>query len=118
MIKKKLMRKWIAALRSRRYKQGTGALRKKGPTARSVDRFCCLGVACNIINKDLWVTSELTSDDNYNYRFKEGLDVGMLRQSYLDKIGISRDVQSELIEMNDNRKKFYEIANYLERKYL
>ena len=34
-------REWVAALRSGKYKQGKGALSTE-------DRFCCLGVACEI----------------------------------------------------------------------
>lgn len=33
------IRKWVEALRSGKYEQGTGALRKGG-------KLCCLGVAC------------------------------------------------------------------------
>ena len=34
--------KWVAALRSGEYKQGTGQLRDTN------DNFCCLGVLCNL----------------------------------------------------------------------
>jgi hypothetical protein len=34
--------KWVAALRSGQYKQGSGRLRDKK------NRFCCLGVLCNL----------------------------------------------------------------------
>jgi len=36
---------WVAALESGEYKQGRGRLRKK-------DRFCCLGVLCDLYNKE------------------------------------------------------------------
>ena len=35
-------KKWVAALRSGEYRQGTGRLRSKD------DRFCCLGVLCDL----------------------------------------------------------------------
>jgi hypothetical protein len=41
--------KWIAALRSGKYTQTTNAL-------RADDRFCCLGVLCDISNKGKWST--------------------------------------------------------------
>jgi hypothetical protein len=37
--------KWVAALRSGEYKQGRGQL-------RSEDRFCCLGVLCDLHAKE------------------------------------------------------------------
>jgi hypothetical protein len=50
----KNMRKWIKALRSGEYKQGCGALRP------SKDKFCCLGVLCDVYRKESkqggWVT--------------------------------------------------------------
>jgi len=40
------MRTWIAALRSGQYRQGTGTLRWPDEDG---DRFCCLGVACEVL---------------------------------------------------------------------
>lgn len=37
--------KWVAALRSGEYQQGTGAL-------KSDDKYCCLGVLCDIFAKE------------------------------------------------------------------
>ena len=47
-MKKRVMTKWVAALRSGKYTQATGALRKAG------DSFCCLGVLCDIIDPTKW----------------------------------------------------------------
>lgn len=40
-------KKWVAALRSGKYKQGRGALKKDG-------KYCCLGVACEISGLNKW----------------------------------------------------------------
>jgi len=40
-MKKSIAKKWIAALRSGKYKQGTHALKFR-------DEYCCLGVLCSI----------------------------------------------------------------------
>ena len=40
-MKRSIARKWAAALASGEYKQGKGQLRKG-------DKFCCLGVLCNL----------------------------------------------------------------------
>lgn len=41
-MKKSVKKKWVAALRSGKYKQGTGTLRTQE------DEFCCLGVLCEV----------------------------------------------------------------------
>ena len=43
--------KWVAALRSGEYKQGTCFLRKDYPDRYAPD-FCCLGVLCDIAAKE------------------------------------------------------------------
>lgn len=45
MANKENIRKWVAALRSGEYEQGTGFLNKNG-------KYCCLGVACDLAVKD------------------------------------------------------------------
>ena len=40
-------KKWVAALRSGEYKQGTGRLHDAADNA-----YCCLGVACEVYNKE------------------------------------------------------------------
>lgn len=41
---------WISALRSGEYQQGVGALRQKADPEQP-DRFCCLGVLCDLAVK-------------------------------------------------------------------
>lgn len=47
-------RKWIKALRSGRYKQGVKRL-------RGDDKFCCLGVACDISGLGSWIGLDNTT---------------------------------------------------------
>lgn len=49
------MRAWVAALRSGRYKQGLNRL-------RTDDRFCCLGVACDISGLTQWTKNDMNQD--------------------------------------------------------
>lgn len=44
---KKIKRRWIRALRSGKYEQCKGYLHLEG------DGFCCLGVLCDVLKKDL-----------------------------------------------------------------
>lgn len=54
----KRVRKWIRALRSGDYEQGTSKLRRKE------DSFCCLGVACDVVQPDGWANYE--AERSYN----------------------------------------------------
>lgn len=49
-MKKSVAEKWIAALRSKKYRQGQKLLKFKSP--RGVTRHCCLGVLCEIYQKE------------------------------------------------------------------
>lgn len=44
-MKKEIMEKWVAALRSGEYKQGKYSLHSEG-------KFCCLGVLCEVALRD------------------------------------------------------------------
>lgn len=46
-MKKEIKERWIAALRSKEYKQGKNAL-------KSGDKYCCLGVLCDISKIGVW----------------------------------------------------------------
>lgn len=46
-MKKSVAKKWVAALRSGKYRQGKTRLRVAGETRRQ-DSFCCLGVLCDV----------------------------------------------------------------------
>lgn len=58
-----IKRKWLEALRSGEYNQGSGALRKNG-------KFCCLGVLCDLHSKETgtnWIRNEEYPDTNDLY---------------------------------------------------
>lgn len=54
-MKKEIADKWIAALRSGKYKQAKMALRDP-----ENDSYCCLGVLCDISGLGEWITYELS----------------------------------------------------------
>lgn len=58
-INKELVKKWVEALRSGKYKQGRSALRNRD------NEFCCLGVLCDISKQDLGIDWKL--DDEIYY---------------------------------------------------
>lgn len=91
--------RWIRALVSGEYKQGNMRL-KEGTTHKS---YCCLGVACEI-GRDMGLTTEEVSDANSTITFfdKAGYRSDThLPEGFADFLGISDDIQSDLIGMND-----------------
>ena len=103
---RKEMKAWVAALRSGKYKQGTGRLRGKD------DTYCCLGVKCDVEDNTKWVASEELNVYLWNGRtayLPSDQNEAMVRHS------INGDY---LVKMNDDMKKtFPEIADYIEANY-
>jgi hypothetical protein len=97
--------KWVAALRSGTYEQGSHVLRKG-------DRYCCLGVLCEILKMPSHLN---TATGNYSYAGHNvtGLPIDMRVQ-----IGLSAGNHSEAMVMNDTRGyTFLQIADYIERDF-
>ncbi len=57
--------RWVAALRSGEYEQGTNRLRQG-------DQFCCLGVLCDLAERENVV--QATADGNLNFSYGEDTD--------------------------------------------
>lgn len=96
----KIKREWIAALRSGKYKQAKGTLRRDGG-------FCCLGVLCDVMGAQ-WVDEDAIVN-------------GELQNVYLsnnaaDTAELKDGEQEKLWTMNDDGKPFSEIADYIERE--
>jgi hypothetical protein len=95
--------KWLAALRSGEYVQGSGLLRQ---TVGDTPKYCCLGVLCQVAG--------LTIND-------DGLAAGDEGYANLGKIIDAPEKLSVLWNMNDgtdsiNRSySFEEIADYIEK---
>ncbi len=68
MINRELVKHWVEALRSGKYKQGRRALRNKD------NEFCCLGVLCDISKQDLGIDWEL-DDEEEIYSMEESKGV-------------------------------------------
>ena len=103
----KLKTDWVAALRSRKYKQGRFFLKNFD------DEYCCLGVLCDIIDSSKW---ETTKEKNPAWTSSNG---EKLRTSFnnkdLEKIGLTEKEQDMLISLNDdNEFSFSLIADYIE----
>ncbi len=91
----KKKKKWVAALRSGRYKQGEGALKKSGfVDGKKETQYCCLGVAraCHLTIQDRTVGE-------------------YVKEKFLPQI-----IQDDLASKNDSGKwSFKRIATWIEK---
>lgn len=93
-MKPEMVKKWVKALRSGKYRQTRGSLKFEGA-------YCCLGVLNSVC------------------RLRVPMSYPTLGDSVLGKIGLTSEQESSLITLNDRRKKsFTYIAEYLEKRFL
>ncbi len=97
-----LKKRWVEALLSDRYKQGTNYL-------RCDDRFCCLGVLCDLYNSEGW------SDDE-RFMYESNFSDEMPPDSVLTKVGLPVRDACHLAEMNDAGESFGAIAKYIQEE--
>lgn len=97
-----LAERWVKALRSDKYTQGNGLL-------RYYDEYCCLGVACDVIDSTKWDSSDY--GDIYIWGSFADVQLGT---EELEALGITDPQQRELIKMNDAGDNFETIADRIE----
>lgn len=85
---KAIRTKWCEALRSGKYEQGTGYLRAN-------DKFCCLGVLCDVIDPLEW---RFEDNSPCRYGTYEG-DSMCLSGAMLNSVGLSAKEQDRLIDL-------------------
>ena len=80
-MNKKVKQLWLEALRSGEYKQGETQLRKG-------NKYCCLGVLCDIYRKNFGGKWDKTGafEDSYTYTAESFLPEGVRRWSGLNAI--------------------------------
>lgn len=109
---KEIKVKWLEALRSGNYKQGRRCLRKD-------DRFCCLGVLCDISKLGKWEAPN-GAYCGMGYVTPEGFEDTTLTTELKDFAGLEGHFCTLLADMNDGTentgisKTFEQIANYIE----
>lgn len=103
-----IIRSWIAALRSGKYIQGQGQLRKG-------DAYCCLGVLCDLNENTQWTPSCHPAQKIY---LPTPDDTDTILPKFISEwAGIDEDPMliDTLIQMNDwDEYTFDQIADYLE----
>lgn len=96
----------IAALRSGKYKQGTGRLRQD-------DRYCCLGVACDIANLP-WSENHCLGEQVFLPReAKKYFGFRRINGAFLKDIMLDGRSYHSLVELNDMAIPFSRIADVI-----
>ena len=127
-MKKSVMKKWVAALRSGEYAQTKGALCKEG---EKYDRFCCLGVLTELYIQDHnakkkknakkqigWEKS--LTDKELCFNEEEAVLANAVKEwagvrTYHGELAHKRDV---LTVLNDRGMSFKRIADIIEDNYI
>lgn len=95
--------RWVSALRSGSYPQAKNFLRTE-------EGFCCLGVACDLVNQEGWKKVKVPIAVVYGWEDKNG--------NHINSVGyppfIPNVASRKLAEMNDAGSSFDEIANWIE----
>lgn len=121
-MKRDIKDRWVAALRSKKFKQARGALRRNG--WGEGESFCCLGVLCELAREEGVV--ERARDgyvDPFNeYDYASGVLPGAVKRwagidtqkGYFGNDGYNR---KSLAKINDDGNDFDVIANLIEQNY-
>jgi hypothetical protein len=129
-MKNNIMKKWVKALRSGKFKQGTGTLKQFNSKGQA--QHCCLGVLCELYNSEMKKNKKKTlsekvydNDIGFGYtRFNGSADC--LPQNVRDWSGIASSygkfyggdtLPEPLADLNDNGKKFKTIADIIEKNW-
>lgn len=127
-MKKNVMTKWVKALRSEKYKQGKELL------CTDDDKFCCLGVLCDLYQKEAKRNKKAQLDSHVDEDIgcvvysgesealpDEVKDWAGLKTNVGETIDIKTTARystyNSLAHMNDGGLKFKTIANFIEEHY-
>lgn len=120
-MKKRIMRKWVRALRSGKYKQGQKLLKAKDDKGEF--RHCCLGVLCELHAEE---TGRLKFVGNDVCRIGRGDAArdSVLHKTVQEWAGMGSPIgcigsywPKSLASMNDGGMKFAAIANAIEKNW-
>lgn len=126
-MNKTIAKKWIKALRSKKYARGESYLKQ---SVNGKVKHCCLGVLCEIYNDDMKSNKKKTlktrkkklylNNDYWTFNNSSGLLPYVVRKwaSIKDEHGRFRQGTAaavSLVALNDNGKSFNHIAKVIEK---
>jgi hypothetical protein len=113
-MQQELKEKWLKALRSGEYSQGTAALRTN-------IGYCCLGVLADVMGAK-WVKPSCDEPET-EWSIERSPAIAYLPTSYAKRAGLDSEIQDQLATMNDGGSggfntplKFPEIADWIEKE--
>jgi hypothetical protein len=131
-MRKEVMKKWVKALRSGKFKQGQGTLKKFNKQGQ--EQYCCLGVLCELYNETMKKNKKKTlpekvcdNDSGFSYGYcRFGGKKEDLPKEVMNWAGIGNSMgaftndnpihdQYNLADLNDTGRKFTTIANIIEK---
>lgn len=111
LLNQTIKQRWVEALRSGMYQQGTGALKQETPAGV---KYCCLGVLCELkeVSWVPWTYNPSKKKAAYATQFS---DAAFVPYALAKEIGLQESTQVELVEKNDSLgESFEQIANWVE----
>lgn len=110
-VNKELVKLWVDTLRSGKYQQGKKALRSKD------DKFCCLGVLCDISKDTLdtnWVLGNAYDKNHYSL---DGFG-GVLPESVVNYLGVTSENYNVQISHKNSKLPNFVLEKEKEEIYL
>jgi hypothetical protein len=130
-MKQNIMKKWVKALRSGKYKQGTGTLKQFNSKGQA--QHCCLGVLCELYNttmkknkKKILPEKVYDNDSDFSHGYcRFGGKKEDLPKEVKDWAGMNdnlgrfylSDHYEYLADLNDCGRKFKTIADIIEKEW-
>ena len=133
-MRKEVMKKWVKALRSGKFKQGTGTLKQFDSKGNA--QHCCLGVLCELYNDSMRKSKKKTlpekvydNDMDFPHGYcRFGGKRDDLPKEVMEWAGIDNSVGEfttdntiysvySLADLNDTGRKFKTIADIIEKNY-
>ncbi len=111
-LPKLFKKKWLIALRSGEFKQGSGRLQQK------TGEYCCLGVACRILHPKVnLIGVGLIMAKGHLEKSYKSIKVPKILHGNMTSMSPSinyNPVVEKLVQMNDDKISFVEIADFIE----
>lgn len=130
-MKQNIMKKWVKALRSGKYKQGKHTLKQYNSKGQA--QHCCLGVLCELYNQEMKKNKKktlpeevFTYDGNFPYGFvRFGDQDNILPRKVMEWAGMITPIGQlpcdlkfyDLTDYNDEGIKFKTISDTIEENW-